>query len=87
MLDPYDETLDRFPRAALLSWGERAVSDLEKILGPLAGHIMEIHAGKRYVEGVEAPLRSRGASVVVPLKRRRIGEQLAWCKRMLEGHE
>jgi hypothetical protein len=87
VLDPYDETLDHFPRAVLLSWGEKAVSNLEQILGPLAGRILEIHAGNRYVEGVEASLRRRGAGVVIPLKGRRIGEQLAWYKRTLEGDD
>jgi uncharacterized protein DUF6884 len=57
MLDQYDETLDHFPRAVLLSWGEKAVSDLEQILGPLAGHMVEIHAGKRYSTSMLVPAR------------------------------
>ncbi len=85
MLEPYDETLDHVPRTVLLSWGEKAVSALERILGPLAGQMIEIHAGRLYVEGVEAALSSRGAEVVVALKGRRIGEQLAWYKQMIEG--
>lgn len=82
MLDPYDETLDHMSRAALLTWGEKVVSQLELVCGPLKGQVIEIHAGKRYMEGVEALLLVRGALVEVPLKGLRIGEQLQWYLRM-----
>lgn len=77
-LAPYDETLTHLSQAALSKWGERTVSQLELVLGPLKGRVLEIHAGKRYVEGVGALLLFRGASVEVPLKGLRIGEQLQW---------
>lgn len=82
VLEPYDETLDRLPRAALLRWDERGVLELERILGPLAGLVLEIHAGKRYVEGVESALHRRSTEVVVPLKGLRIGQQLQWYDRV-----
>lgn len=78
MLDPYDETLDHMSRAALLHWGEKVASQLELVRGSLKGQVLEIHAGKRYVEGIEALLLVRGASIEVPLKGLRIGEQLQW---------
>ncbi len=83
LLNPYDETLDHKSRSALLQWGEKAISKLEQIVGPLKGHMLEIHAGKRYVAGVEAPLLSRGAEIVVPLRGLAIGKQLHWYKSVL----
>lgn len=69
-------------RAALLQWGEGVVSKLERIIGPLKGHLLEIHAGKRYVAGVVAPLLSRGARIFVPLRGLPFGKQLQWYKDM-----
>ena len=82
VLDPYDETLEHLSLTALLRWGERSVSELERILGPLAGHVLEIHAGKRYVHAVESTLHRRSAEIVVPLKGLRIGQQLQWYVRV-----
>ncbi len=81
VLDPYDVTLKRMPKAARREWGQRVASQLESRFGSLDGVEFEIHAGDEYVTAIEAPLSERGASIVRPLKGLRIGEQLQWYAR------
>lgn len=81
VLDPYDVTLKRMPKAARREWGRRVVSQLESRFGSLNGAEFEIHAGDEYVTAIATPLGERGASIVRPLQGLRIGEQLQWYDR------
>lgn len=49
VLDPYDVTLKRIPKAARREWGQRVVSQLESRFGSLDGAEFEVHAGDEYV--------------------------------------
>ncbi len=63
----YDRTLNDASAMEKRAWSERVLRGLDATLGSVAGCVFEIHAGKEYrTFGLEAGLRARGASVVVP---------------------
>jgi hypothetical protein len=78
LIDPYNVALRDFSPDERARWGERVAADLERRVGSLEGGLFEVHAGEVYRRALEAPLRSRGASFVVPLAGLGIGQQLAW---------
>ena len=80
---PYDLTLNTMPVADRRRWAG-------SVLTQLAPHLTNVGtvtflAGQRYREFLEAPLRSRGLEVSVPMEGLRIGEQLGWLSRELYG--
>ena len=83
VIAPYDLTLNTMPVAERRRWANG-------VLAQLAPHLKGIGAvtflaGQRYREFLEAPLRSRGLAVSVPMEGLRIGEQLGWLTRQLRG--
>lgn len=55
------------------------VDSLLQRVGSVRGKVIEIHAGKKYIDnGLEDGLRQAGAVVRKPLEGLRHGEQLRW---------
>lgn len=77
-LDPYERYLPDTSREYRRSWGLRVASALEQELGPLAGVVFDIHAGKAYVESVGEALSQRGALVLDLLEGLSFGRRLSW---------
>ena len=65
------------------TWARRVLKELEPHLDGIESVVFL--AGQRYREFLEASLRSRGLSISVPMEGLRIGEQLRWLTRMLDG--
>lgn len=78
VLDPYDLRLSKTSSEYRRVWGHRVIEALEAKVGPLAGIVVEIHAGAAYVDAVRGLLQSRGATVVEPLAGLPLGSRLAW---------
>ena len=67
-IEPYDCTLSRMSAARRHKWSQNVLAELVKEIPMLRGRIIEIHAGKEYVEyGLEEGLRKAGADVRRPL--------------------
>ncbi len=82
IVEPYDVAITDLTPAERRLWAERVVAELEGRVAPLAGKIVEIHAGEEYRQsGLVRLLRQRGAEVSVPLEGMGLGEQLAWYGR------
>lgn len=77
-LEPYEMYLPQTSRAYRNAWGERVASQLEEILGTLAGLVFDVHAGAAYVDSLRAPLDRRGAIIVDQLSGLSFGRRLAW---------
>ena len=77
---PYDLTLSDLPAAERRAWSERVLENLAARVPVLKGEVIELHAGKPYVEyGLEDGLREAGAIVRRPLAHVvGIGPQRAW---------
>jgi len=76
-LEAYDEALSSYSRADREAWGERVARALLAEIGDLSGTAFEIHAGVRYVSAIEPALVAHGATVDVPVRGLRLGQQLA----------
>ncbi len=83
MISPYDLTLNTMPIAARRQWAIRVLNELEPHLDGIESVVFL--AGQRYREFLAASLRGRGLSISVPMEGLRIGEQLRWLTRMLDG--
>lgn len=77
-LEPYErylpETSDDYRRA----WGLKVATQLEEAVGPLAGLVVDVHAGGVYVGSVRGPLQQRGAKVIDQLSGLSFGRRLSW---------
>ncbi len=85
---PYDSTLADLPAAQRRTWSARVVNDLTEKVSGLQGKVIEIHAGKLYVDyGLEDGLRKAGALVRRPLAHvSGIGPQRRWyAERLASG--
>lgn len=87
LLDPdapitwYDLALGDLPAAQRRAWSQRVVDSLVEKFPAMDGKIIEIHAGKDYVDfGLEAGLESAGAVVLRPLLGIPIGKHLGWYR-------
>ncbi len=78
VIAPYDVTLNSMGVADRRRWAERVIAQMEEAL-PSVDEVV-IFAGKHYREFLEEYLRRRFSSVMVPMERLRIGEQLRWLK-------
>lgn len=83
VLEPYERTLNRMPKAERDAWAERVRRQLLEVL-PRDAEITLL-AGARYREGLEDFLRERGYSVAVPLEGLRFGKQLQRLKELAES--
>lgn len=59
VLQPYDLRLSHTSREYRRSWGRRVVEQLNETAGPLAGTMIEIHAGAAYLDPHSAPPAGR----------------------------
>ena len=78
VIAPYDVYLAEQPPPYRRAWGEWVTAKLEMVEGDLAGRVIEVHAGRAYVDPMRVPLARLGAQIREPLKGLRQGEQLAW---------
>lgn len=78
VLEPYDLRLSTTPRGYRRTWGDRVVAQLTGAIGPLAGKVIEVHAGSAYVDPIRDQLRAMGAHVVEPLHGLTMGQRLSW---------
>ena len=83
VIAPYDETLKSRRAPARRTWSKRVLRDLATVLQP--GDRVVILAGKDYREYLLSGIRAMGSVVEIPMKGLRIGQQLSWLKRRLEG--
>ena len=77
-LEPYERYLPDTSRDYRRSWGERVACQLEHAVGPLAGVVVDVHAGAAYVDSVDQALRARGALVLDQLQGLSFGRRLSW---------
>jgi len=77
-LAPYERYLPDTPSHYRAVWGQWVVERLHLLAGPLAGRVVEVHAGAAYVDAIAEPLAVKGASLVEPLRGLTLGERLAW---------
>jgi hypothetical protein len=93
ILDPdevigwYDVALKNLPGSLRRRKGEAAARQLESRFGPLRDKVFEIHAGAAYVSSLATPLAQRGARLVNPLDGLKLGYQLQWYGKGLDGAE
>lgn len=78
VIEPYELHLSSTSRAYRIDWGRRVVEALTSNVGDLRSKVIEIHAGKAYVEAIHDGLTAARATVVVPLAGLTMGERLAW---------
>ncbi|WP_422656613.1 DUF6884 domain-containing protein [Nocardioides sp.] len=78
VIEPYDLRLSKTPRAYRRAWGNRVVELLVQAFGPLAGRVIEVHAGSAYVDAIRDLLAAQGAEVREPLQGLSMGRRLAW---------
>jgi hypothetical protein len=79
VVDPYELTLNRMPKADREAWARQVQEQMVAVL-PLGARITLL-AGSRYREELEPFLRQRGHSVDIPLFGLSMGRQLAWLNR------
>ena len=83
VISPYNLTLNSMPVADRRRWAQTVLTQLDPHLDGVESIV--ILAGRRYREFLEPSLQSRGLPVSVPMAGLRIGEQLRWLNRMLNG--
>lgn len=77
-VSPYERYLPDTPAAYQSAWGIWVGARLELLQGPLAGRVVEVHAGSAYIAALREQLEGRGAVVLDPLKGLSMGARLAW---------
>ena len=70
VIEPYDLTLAKMPRAEQRRWGQRVALQLRR----LGDVLLEAHAGRNYLW----PLESAGLEVSTPLDGLAIGQRKRW---------
>jgi hypothetical protein len=83
VIEPYCVTLNTMPVAHRREWARNVLGDLESYL--LGVETVVFLAGQRYREFLEGPLAAKGVKVGVPMAGLRIGEQLSWLEREVNG--
>ena len=83
VVSPYDVYLDDRSSAYRRAWGRWVVAQLAE-QQPLAGAVVEVHAGRAYCDPLAEPLAEAGADLAQPLAGLRQGERLAWYDRPAE---
>lgn len=78
VIEPYDVAMSGLPRERVRAKGIQATAQLEALIGPLRGKVIEVHAGASYVRSIAEPLARRGAILSNPLGQRKFGPQLHW---------
>ncbi len=83
VISPYDLTLNDMAVADRRQWASRALAQLGPHLDGVESVVFL--TGQHYRKFLEPPLRSCGLAVSVPMEGLRIGEQLRWLNRALDG--
>ena len=83
VIEPYDITLNTMPVADRREWARKVFADLESYLAGV--ETVVFLAGKRYRQFLEVALAAKGVTVSVPMEGLRIGEQLSWLEREING--
>ena len=83
VIEPYDATLNTMPVADRREWARSVLGDLESYVAGM--ETVVVLAGKRYRQFLEGPLAATGVTVSIPMEGLRIGEQLSWLERELNG--
>ena len=83
VIEPYDVTLNTMPVADRREWARKVFADLESYLAGV--ETVVFLAGKRYRQFLEVALAAKGVTVSVPMEGLRIGEQLSWLEREING--
>nr|WP_246422285.1 DUF6884 domain-containing protein [Nocardiopsis mwathae] len=78
VLHPYELHLATTSPGYRRTWGMRVVGQLKETAGPLAGRIIEVHAGSAYTDAIRDRLSDANAKVLEPLHGLPIGKRLAW---------
>lgn len=77
-LEPYERYLPNATREYRDQWGQRVVTQLERTIGPLAGRVLDVHAGRAYVDALTKGLAGTGATVIDQLQGLSFGRRLSW---------
>lgn len=76
---PYDATLKTASPEQRREWSKKVVMSLQETIGPVKGHVFEVHAGAEYRDfGLVQGLEVLGAQVENPVENRGLGQQLAF---------
>lgn len=78
VLEPYERYLPTTPANYRLEWGMRVANRLSALVGSIKGSVVEVHAGRVYLDAVRSRLEALGAVVTDPLHGLRFGHRLAW---------
>ena len=83
VIAPYDTTLNTMRAAGRRAWAGKVLDEL----GPRLEDVRSVAflAGLRYRQFLAPHLKSRGLAVSVPMEGLRIGEQLQWLERQIDG--
>lgn len=84
-LSPYERYLPDTPASYRSAWGRWVAEKLDVLVGPLAGKLIEIHAGKTYLDVIAEPLQAKGARLLSPLHGLSMGQRLSWYDDQGEG--
>lgn len=86
VLEPYDVALTGQARAAKRRWADHVLDQLDRTVPKMRSVTFEIHAGADYFDfGLADGLVRRGASVEIPTRGLRQGEQLQFYRSHTEG--
>ena len=77
-LSPYERYLPETPASYRAAWGRWVAERLDLLVGPLAGMLVEIHAGAAYVNAVAESVAAKGAALLTPLAGLSMGQRLSW---------
>ncbi len=77
-LSPYERYLPQTPASYRAAWGRWVAERLDLLVGPLAGMLVEIHAGAAYVNAVAESVAAKGATLLTPLAGLSMGQRLSW---------
>jgi hypothetical protein len=78
ILEPYDETLKKKPRAARRIWAQHVFEQLQRHYPEPRSNVFYFHAGKEYREDLIPHFVRHGYSWEIPLKGLSFGEQKSW---------
>lgn len=78
VIEPYELYLATTSTSYRRDWGTNAVRRLVSTVGPLKGHVIEVHASAAYAAAIRRGLLAAGAELVEPLAGLTLGQRLAW---------
>jgi len=83
-VEPYDLHLATQPAEARRAWGRNVAASLGA--APPEGGVIEVYAGRAYVDALRPPMATMGWRVVAPLDRiRGVGSRIRWFLDRIEA--